>query len=155
MRGRKAKVRMMGADAKYQSTVATRFINKIMLHGKKTIAEKLFYAVVDSAAKELNVEGNDFINKVVDTVAPALEVKSRRVGGANYSVPVPVTPRRKEALAVRWLVDAARAKTGANFDTLLKKEMIDAYNGVGAAMEKRNNVEKMAESNKAFAHFTW
>jgi small subunit ribosomal protein S7 len=155
MRGKKAKVRLMQPDAKYGSPVATRFINKIMLHGKKSIAEKLFQAVVDSASKELEVDPNEFINKVVDTVAPALEVKSRRVGGANYSVPIPVAPRRKEALAVRWLVDAARAKSGASFDILLKKEMIDAYNGVGAAMEKRMNIEKMAEANKAFAHFSW
>jgi small subunit ribosomal protein S7 len=155
MRGKKPKIRMMGPDAKYQSAVATRFINKIMLHGKKTIAEKLFQAVVDGAATELNVDPIEFINKVVDTVAPSLEVKSRRVGGANYSVPIPVSLRRKEALAVRWLVDAARAKSGASFDILLKKEMIDAYNGIGSAMEKRNNVEKMAEANKAFAHFSW
>jgi small subunit ribosomal protein S7 len=145
----------MTPDAKYQSAVATRFINKIMLHGKKTIAEKLFQSVVDVAAKELSIEPVDFINKVIDTVAPSLEVKSRRVGGANYSVPIPVSPRRREALAVRWLVDAARSKSGASFDVLLKKEMVDAYNGIGSAMEKRNNVEKMAEANKAFAHFSW
>lgn len=155
MRGKKAKIRVMNPDAKYGSPVATRFINKIMLHGKKTLAEKLFQLVVDNAATELKVEPIDFINKVIDNVAPALEVKSRRVGGANYSVPTPVAPRRREALAVRWLVDAARSKSGASFDMLLKKEMIDAYNGIGSAMEKKNNIEKMAEANKAFAHFGW
>jgi small subunit ribosomal protein S7 len=155
MRGKKAKIRQIKPDVKFGSEVVARFIKKIMLHGKKNIAEKVVYTVIEAGSKELNVEPLVFVNTAVDNLRPALETKSRRVGGANYQVPQPVTPRRQEALAIRWIVDAARAKSGDNFDVLLRKEMVDAYNRLGSAWEKKMNIEKMAEANKAFAHFKW
>ncbi len=155
MRGKKAKVRPLKKDQKYKSPLFGRFISNIMLHGKKGLAEKTFYSIIEEASKELKVEPVDFTNKVIDNVRPALEVKSRRVGGSNYQVPVPVTPQRQETLAVRWLIDTARKKTGESFQELLKKEMISAYKGEGDAIKKKQEVERMAEANKAFAHFRW
>jgi len=155
MRGKKAKVRIMQPDIKYGSDLVTKFIKKIMLDGKKNLAQKMFYEVIEGGAKELNIEPMDFVNKTVDNLRPALEVKSRRVGGANYSIPMPVSPARQESLAIRWIVEAARLKSGDSFTNILRKEMIDVYNGQGSAYEKKLNVERMAEANKAFAHFKW
>lgn len=155
MRGKKAKVRQIKPDVKYGSEIVSRLIKKVMLHGKKAIAESIVYAVLEKGAKEVNVEPMVFLNTAVDNLRPALETKSRRVGGANYQVPLPVSPRRQEALSIRWIVDAARAKSGDNYDVLLLKEMVDAYNRTGSAWEKKMNLEKMAEANKAFAHFKW
>lgn len=153
MRGKKSKIKEIKPDSKYQSPIVGRLINKVMLHGEKITAINAVYESMESVAKELSLNPIEFLNTVVDNLRPALEIKSRRVGGANYSVPVPVSARRQEALAIRWLVDAARAKSGASFVDRLKKEMLDAYNKSGSAVEKKTNVEKMAEANKAFAHF--
>lgn len=142
-------------DTKYQSELITRLIKKVMVDGKMGLAEKIVYSTIEAAAKELDITPLEFVNRVVDNLRPGLEIKSRRVGGANYQVPVPVTPRRQEALAIRWVTDVARSKIGAAFDQILKKEMLDAYNGIGSAFEKKIGVEKMAEANKAFAHFKW
>ena len=155
MRGKRAKVRQLKKDTKYKNTLFGRFINSIMLHGKKGLAEKTFYNIVEEGAKELNTDPVEFANKAIDNIRPALEIKSRRVGGSNYQVPVPVTPQRQETLAVRWLIEIARKKTGASFEELLKKEMIAAYKGEGDATKKKQDVERMAEANKAFAHFRW
>jgi small subunit ribosomal protein S7 len=155
MRGKRAKVRLLSKDVKYKNTLFGRFISNIMFHGKKGLAEKTFYDVVEEGAKELNTDPVEFTNKVIDNIRPALEIKSRRVGGSNYQVPVPVTPQRQETLAVRWLIDIARKKTGASFKDLLKKEMIATYKGEGDAIKKKQDVERMAEANKAFAHFRW
>ena len=155
MRGKSAKIRKQRIDSKYQSPIVARFISKVMLHGKRGVAEKTVYEVILAGSKDLKVDPLDFVNKAVDNLRPALETRSRRVGGANYQVPSPVTPRRQEALAIRWIVEAARGKSGSAFSELLKKEMIDAYNMTGSALEKKGNLEKMAEANKAFAHFKW
>ncbi len=155
MRGKRAKVRKLNKDLKYKNTLFAKFINNIMLHGKKGLAEKTFYNVVEQGAEELKTDPVEFATKVVDNVRPALEIKSRRVGGSNYQVPVPVTPQRQETLAVRWLIDTARKKTGASFEDLLRREMIATYKGEGDAIKKKQDVEKMAEANKAFAHFRW
>ncbi len=155
MRGKRAKVRKLNKDVKYKSVLFARFISNIMSHGKKGLAEKIFYEVVEEGAKELNTDPVEFTTKVIDNIRPALEIKSRRVGGSNYQVPVPVTPQRQETLAVRWLIDIARKKTGAPFKDLLKKEMIATYKGEGDAIKKKQDVERMAEANKAFAHFRW
>ncbi|HPQ79594.1 MAG TPA: 30S ribosomal protein S7, partial [Candidatus Dojkabacteria bacterium] len=96
-----------------------------------------------------------FVNKAIDNVRPALEIKARRVGGANYQVPMPVSPRRQETLAVRWIVEASRKKTGKSFDETLCDQLVDAYKGEGDAVRKKEDTEKMAEANKAFAHFRW
>ncbi len=155
MRGKQAKKREVSLDVKYNNKLIARLINKVMQGGRKTVAERLVYSAVESASKELKLEPVDFVNVVVDKVRPSLEVRPRRIGGANYSIPMPVTPVRQETLAIRWIVDSARAKSGANFDVLLKKELMDAYNEQGEAFNKKANMEKMAEANKAFAHFKW
>ncbi|NLB12110.1 30S ribosomal protein S7 [Candidatus Dojkabacteria bacterium] len=156
MRGKGAKKREQKSDKKYGSVLITRLINKVMLDGKKSYAEKMVYTSLEKAAevvKEKDV--NLFFNKVIDNVRPALETRARRVGGANYQVPVPVSPRRQEALAVRWLVEGTRKKSGKSFEELLTTELIDAYKGEGDAIKKKIDTERMAEANKAFAHFRW
>jgi len=155
MRGKKAKKRVYKKDPKYGSYLIERFVNKIMLDGKKSVSRELFYVALESAAKEANMEPADFITAVVDKLRPALEVRSRRVGGANYQIPMPVSARRQESLAIRWLVDTARKKSGTTFDKLLKKELQDSFHETGEAYAKKLNIEKMAEANKAFAHFRW
>lgn len=155
MRGRRAKQRKVVLDPKYGSRLANSFINKIMLHGKKGIAQKMFYEAIEEGAKEVKSEPIAFLTKVMETVRPALEIRARRVGGANYQVPVPVSPARQETLVIRWIVDSARNKAGTEFVGKLKQEMVDAFNGVGDAMKKKEDTERMAEANKAFAHFRW
>ena len=155
MRGKRAKKRAIVKDKKYNDEVIGRLINKVMLDGKKSLAEELVYTAIESAAQKVNTPVIEFVHTAVDNVRPALEVKSRRVGGANYQVPVPVTPRRQETLAVRWLVDVSRSKSGKSFDKLLEEEMVSAFKGEGDAVKKKNDVERMAEANKAFAHFRW
>ena len=156
MRGKRAKKRVQKPDRKYGNTLITRLINKVMLDGKKSVAESMVYASLEKGSemvKEKDV--NMFINKAIDNIRPALETRARRVGGANYQIPVPVSPRRQEALAVRWLVDVARNKSGKSFEELLTIELVNAYNGEGDAVKKKVDIEKMAEANKAFAHFRW
>lgn len=155
MRGKRAKSRKIEKDTRYKSALFAKFINNIMLHGKKGLAEKMFYEIIEDGAKELKTDPVEFVTKVINNVRPALEIKSRRVGGSNYQVPVPVTPQRQETLAMRWLIDIARKKTGASFTELLKKEMVATYKGEGDVIKKKQDVERMAEANKAFAHFRW
>lgn len=155
MRGKNAKKRTVLKDHKYGSELVTRFITKMMLHGQKKKAEGIFYSVLETAAKEAGVDPIDFLNQAVDNLRPSLEVKARRVGGANYHIPLPVTSHRQETLAIRWLTEAARKKTGASFRDLLKKELFDAYSGSGDAVKRKEETERMAEANKAFAHFRW
>ncbi len=155
MRSRQAKVKKVSKDRKYNSELFTKFINNIMLDGKKNLAEKIFYNVVEEAANELKVEPVEFVNKAVDNVRPALELKSRRVGGSTYQVPVPVSPTRQETLVIRWFLDVSRKKKGDSFANILKKEMLAAHKGEGDVVKKKQDIEKMAEANKAFAHFRW
>lgn len=145
----------MAKDPKYGNAIIMRFINKIMLHGKKRKAETCFYNALLSSSSKVKMEPVEFIESVIDNVRPSLEIKARRVGGANYHVPVPVDPIRQETLAVRWIVGAARGKSGASFKDLLEKELLDAFKEEGEAIKKKQDVEKMAEANKAFAHFRW
>jgi small subunit ribosomal protein S7 len=156
MRGKRAKRREQKKDRKYKNEIIGRLINKVMQGGKKSLAERMVYAALEKGAEQ--VKENDvviFVEKAIDNVRPALEIKARRVGGANYQVPVPVTPRRQEALAIRWIVDAARNKSGKSFEETLMNELISAYNGEGDAVKKKLDTERMAEANKAFAHFRW
>jgi len=155
MRGKRAKKRIIAKDRKYNDEIIGRLINKVMQGGRKTVAEDLVYSAIESGALKSKIPPIEFVHTSIDNIRPALEIKSRRVGGANYQVPVPVSPRRQETLAVRWLVDLARSKTGKPFNTLLETEMVNAFNGEGDAIKKKNDVERMAEANKAFAHFRW
>lgn len=156
MRGKRAKRKTQIEDKKYGNTIISRLINKVMQDGKKSIAQDLVYTSIENGSKKVKEEDvNAFFNKAIDNVRPALEIKARRVGGANYSVPMPVSPRRQETLAVRWIVDSARKKSGKSFDAILMDELVGAYNGEGDAIKKKVDTEKMAEANKAFAHFRW
>jgi len=156
MRGKRAKRRIIKLDRKFSNPIIARLITKVMQDGKKSIAEDLVYAAINKGAEV--VKEKDvviFVNKAIDNVRPALEIKARRVGGANYQVPMPVSPRRQETLAVRWIVEASRKKSGKSFDEILRDQLVDAYKGEGDAVRKKDDTEKMAEANKAFAHFRW
>jgi small subunit ribosomal protein S7 len=155
MRGKRAKTREQKVDRKYKNPLIGRLINKVMQDGKKGLAEKTVYYAVEQGASKVKVDPEEFINQLVDNVRPALELRARRVGGANYQVPIPVTPLRQETLAIRWIVDNARGKSGKDFNELLLEELLSAYNGEGEAVKKKVDVERMAEANKAFAHFRW
>ena len=142
-------------DAKYGSKVITKLINNIMLDGKKGIAQKILYDAFDMVEKETGKDPMDVFNQAMENIMPNLELKVRRVGGANYQVPVSVSPRRKQILALRWLVAYARARKEKTMDVRLAKEIMDAAAGTGASVKKREDTHKMAEANKAFAHFGW
>jgi small subunit ribosomal protein S7 len=137
--------RELVADPVHTSVLVTQLINKVMLHGKRTVAEKIVYDAMDIIQGRL--DGDD---QAIDTV-----VRSRRVGGATYQVPVEVRPRRATTLAIRWIVDYARQRREKTMAQCLANELMDAANGLGAAMKRRDDIQKMAESNKAFAHYRW
>jgi small subunit ribosomal protein S7 len=147
--------RELVADPIYRSVVVTQLINKVMLHGKRSIAEKIVYDAMKLIAAKTGDEPLDTVKRAVDNVKPPLEVRSRRVGGATYQVPVEVRPRRSTTLAIRWLVDYSRARREKSMAECLANELMDAANGLGAAMKKRDDMQKMADSNKAFAHYRW
>jgi small subunit ribosomal protein S7 len=156
MRGKRAKKRKTLGDVKYNDVLVSRLINKVMQDGKKSLAEDLVYSAIETGSEKAGEkDALEFFNKAIDNVRPALEIKARRVGGANYQVPMPVSPRRQETLAIRWIVDIARKKTGKAFDEILMKELLDAYQNEGDAVKKKDDTERMAEANKAFAHFRW
>ncbi len=149
--------RELVADPIHKSVVVTQLINKVMLHGKRTIAEKIVYDAMDIIQGRLDGddEAIDTVKRAIDNVKPPLEVRSRRVGGATYQVPVEVRPRRATTLAIRWIVDFARQRREKTMAECLANELMDAANGLGAAMKRRDDMQKMAESNKAFAHYRW
>ena len=142
-------------DPIYNSKVVTRTINAIMLDGKKGTAQTILYSAFDIVKNETNQEPLEVFNKAIENISPFLEVKSRRIGGQNYQVPMEVRPERKQTLALRWLVKYARLRNDKTMDVKLAKEIIDASNGLGGACKKREEVHKMAEANKAFAHYRW
>ena len=149
--------RELVADPIYKSVLVTQLINKVMLHGKRTVAEKIVYDAMDLIQSRLEGEDQaiDTVKRAIDNVKPPLEVRSRRVGGATYQVPVEVRPRRATTLSIRWIVDYSRARREKTMAQCLANELMDAANGLGAAMKKRDDIQKMAESNKAFAHYRW
>jgi small subunit ribosomal protein S7 len=155
MRGKQAKQRDQKGDRKYNNPLIEKLIKKVMQDGKKVLAEKIVYSALEEGSSTVKTDIENFINQIIDNVRPALELRARRVGGANYQVPIPVTPARQETLAIRWIVDLARNKTGKTFEKLLLEELISAYNNEGGAVKRKEEVERMAEANKAFAHFRW
>jgi small subunit ribosomal protein S7 len=157
MRRRKAPVREVMPDPLYNSTIITKFINRIMLDGKKSVAEKIVYTALEVAATKADGEkrGIDIFNEAVDKIKPVLEVKSRRVGGATYQVPVEVRPERQLSLALRWLVEASRKRNERTMAERLANELLDASSDKGATFKKKEDIYKMAEANKAFAHYRW
>ncbi len=142
-------------DAKYHSTDLARFINKVMLDGKKSKAETIVYDALGIVERELKKNPLDVFEQALRNVTPALEVKPRRVGGATYQVPVDIRPDRRVALAMRWLLTAARARRGKPMSERLAAELMDAFRGQGATIKKREDTHRMAEANKAFVHYRW
>ncbi len=154
MRGKKT-VRPLIPDAVYNSTVVEKFICRMMLDGKKSTSKKILYSAMDSIAEKSGEPAIDVFTKAVENVKPVVEVKSRRVGGATYQVPTEIRESRREALAMRWIIAAARARSGKSMSEKLANELIDAYNSTGAAFKKKEDTHRMAEANKAFSHFRW
>lgn len=155
MRKRRATKRDVLADPIYNSKVVTKLVNHIMKDGKKGTAQNIIYDAFDIIKEKTGEDAMVVFNKAMDNIKPALEVKSRRVGGANYQVPVEVKPDRAQTLAFRWLAQYARLRNGHSMAENLANEIIDASNGTGASVKKKDDTHKMAEANKAFAHYRW
>ena len=155
MRKRRAVKRDVLPDPIYKSKVVTKLINQIMKDGKKGTAQKILYGAFDMVHEKTQEDAMTVFEKAMNNIKPALEVKSRRVGGANYQVPVEVKPERAQALAFRWLINYARLRNGHSMAENLANEIIDASNGTGASVKKKDDTHKMAEANKAFAHYRW
>lgn len=157
MRHKKVAKRQVEPDKVYKNVLITKLINSLMKDGKKSIAEKLVYATLEEIAKK-GLDPVETFEKALNTVAPKVEIKARRVGGANYQVPIEVRPERKNALAIRWIIEAAEARPNKDYRTFDKKlmaELLDAIDNKGDAIKKRDNTLRQAEANKAFAHFRW
>lgn len=143
-------------DARYKSKLVSKFINCLMYEGKKTTACRMFYDAMDIISSKIkDVPPLEVFEKAIDHVKPNIEVRSKRVGGSNYQVPMQVNRRRQQSLAIRWVLEAARAKKGKAMAQKLATELMDAYKGEGTAVTTRENVHRMADANKAFAHFAW
>ncbi|MBI2674707.1 MAG: 30S ribosomal protein S7 [Candidatus Yanofskybacteria bacterium] len=142
-------------DVKYSDVLVAKFINKIMRDGKQSIARKIVYTALELSEKQTKKPALEVFKKAMDNVSPAVELRSKRVGGANYQVPVEVRPERRIALAIRWIVDSARSQKGKPMAEKLAGEFVNAFNNTGGAIKKRQDVQRMAEANKAFAHFSW
>ena len=155
MRKRRAVKRDVLPDPIYKSKVVTKLINRIMLDGKKGVAEKILYEAFDKVKEKTGEEPVSVFEKALENIKPQLEVKSKRVGGSNYQVPVEVSETRSQTLGLRWLVNYARLRSGHTMAQNLADEIIDASNGTGNAVKKREDTHRMAEANKAFAHYRW
>ena len=155
MRKRRAVKRDVLPDPIYKSKVVTKLVNTIMLDGKKGTAQTIVYEAFDQVKTKTNKDPLEVFTQAMENIKPALEVKSRRVGGSNYQVPIEVSPARSQALALRWLVKYSRERGGKGMAENLANEIIDASNGTGAAVKKREDTHRMAEANKAFAHYRW
>jgi len=155
MRRRRADKREVIPDPKYKSAVVSRFINAIMTQGKKSKAEKIVYRAFDILAQKTGKPALEVFQKALDNARPLLEIKPRRIGGATYQVPIDVKSERGIAIAMRWLRNFARTKKGKPMEIKLADELMEAYNGQGSAVKKKDDTHKMAEANKAFAHYRW
>ena len=143
-------------DPRFQSVLVSKFVNCLMHDGKKSIAQRAFYSAMEIIRKRLSdQEPLEVFTQAVQNVKPGIEVRSKRVGGATYQVPTPVNAKRQQTLSIRWILEATRAKRGRPLDLRLADELVAAFNREGAAMTKRENVHRMADANKAFAHFAW
>ena len=154
-RKNKAPRKIFLVDSKYKSTIIPKLINSIMNDGKKTIAEKIIYEAIDKIKSKSKEEPINIFNEAINNLRPTVEVRSRRVGGATYQVPVEVKSKRSQALALRWLVEASRKRKDKQMSDKIFNEIYDAYQNKGSAIKKKEDTHKMAESNKAFAHFRW
>ncbi len=158
MRGKKAKLRTIEADPKFDSLLVAKVINQVMMSGKKTVAQKHVYQALEEAGKKTKKEPLAALEEAIGNIKPQMEVRSRRIGGAAYQIPVPVSSRRQTSLAIRWLIDAARTRPNKEYHTFAEKlaaEIIDAVKNEGLAIKKKEDTHRMAEANKAFSHFRW
>ena len=154
-RKNKAPRTILSVDSKYKSTIIPKLINSIMNDGKKTIAEKIVYDAIDKIKSKSKEEPINIFNEAINNLRPTVEVRARRVGGATYQVPVEVKSKRSQALALRWLVEASRKRKDKQMSDKIFNEIYDAYQNKGSAIKKKEDTHRMAESNKAFAHFRW
>ena len=154
-RRREAIKREILPDPKFDNLLVARFINNLLKQGKKSIAEGIFYKALDAVGEKTNEDPLKIFKKAIDNVSPHLEVKSRRVGGATYQVPVEVRDGRRVALSIRWIIQNAKARSGRSMVEKLTGEIVDAYNNAGGSIKKKEDVHRMAEANKAFAHYRW
>ncbi len=154
-RRHRAEKREINPDPKFGDLVVTKFMNAVMLHGKKSVAESIVYGALDQIQAKARQEPVTVFHQALDNVAPHVEVRSRRVGGATYQVPVDVRPERRQALAIRWLISAARKRNETTMVDRLSGELMDAANNRGTAVKKREDTHKMAEANRAFSHYRW
>lgn len=155
MRRRRAPERKAVPDPVYKSELVAKFINNLMWDGEKTKAQRIFYRAMEVIAQKTGENPLDVFHKAIENVKPSVEVRSRRIGGANYQIPVEVRPKRQTSLAIKWIIKAARNRPGRRMYEKLAAEIIDAYKGTGNAVKTRENVHKMAEANRVFAHFRW
>ncbi len=154
-RRHRAEKREINPDPKFSDLVVTKFMNAVMLDGKKSAAERIVYGALDQVEAKTKQDPLGLFHQALDNVAPHVEVRSRRVGGATYQVPVDVRPERRQALAIRWLINAARARNETTMVDRLSGELLDAANSRGSAVKKREDTHRMAEANRAFAHYRW
>jgi small subunit ribosomal protein S7 len=154
-RRHRAEKREVLPDAKFGDRILTKFMNNLMYDGKKSAAEKIIYGAMDRVEGKLKRSPIEVFHEALDNIKPSVEVRSRRVGGATYQVPVEVRPERREALAIRWLINACRARNENTMEERLANELLDAVNGRGTAVKKREDTHKMADANKAFSHYRW
>lgn len=155
MRRRKAEQSSFAPDARYNSTLVTHLVNIIMVRGKKSTAQRTVYNMLEELQEKTGEESLVVFQKALDNIKPKVEVKSRRVGGATYQVPIEVAPSRQTSLALRWIVDYSRGRKGASMQRALSSEILDAFKNQGNAVKKRDDTHKMAAANKAFAHYRW
>lgn len=155
MRKRRADHRMLNPDPKFNDVLVSRFVNSVMMHGKKSTARRILYGAIDELERRTGQSGYEMFRKALFNAQPIIEVRARRVGGATYQVPMEVRPDRRTALSIRWLLKAARARGDKSMMRRLAAELMAAANNEGGAIKKKDEVHRMAESNKAFAHFKW
>lgn len=154
-RRHRAEKREINPDAKFSDVTLTKFMNSLMLHGKKSTAERILYSALDRVEDKMKRESVAIFHEALENVMPSVEVRSRRVGGATYQVPVEVRPERRQALAIRWLITAARSRNENTMEERLAGEFLDAVNNRGSAVKKREETHRMAEANRAFSHYRW
>ena len=154
-RRHRAKVRDIIIESKYNNLSLTRFINKVMKSGKKSLARKIVYSALEEAETKANKPGIEIFNQAISNVAPSVILKSRRVGGANYQVPTELPSEKSQTVAMRCIIESARSRTGSAYYLRLARELLDASNSQGPAVKRKDDIHKMAEANKAFAHFRW
>lgn len=154
-RRREVQQRQIQSDPKFNDWLVAKFVNCLMVDGKKSVAESVFYQAMDTIGSKTNEDPLKIFKRAVENVKPQVEVKSRRVGGATYQVPIEIRYERKNALAIRWIINFSRARSEKGMVNKLAAELIDAFNGRGNAMKRRDDTHRMAEANKAFAHYRW